>query len=173
MIEGNFNLRPLNVPLIRKFIVDTIRFHGGIHNYFEVSWALFIAKALRIQLIKADFAEFFKAESSVCGLITMDLNSRGLVTGGIDTTYWGSFYSSDGLQSNMWLLVYEATVKGWIAKKNPCFVEAHPLFGPMLEKRISFYDEKRNVTKARKELQRQRIHDRLARLIFENVEDYF
>jgi len=173
IIEGNFNRRHLDFGLIKKFLIDTIRFHGGIHNYFEVSWALFIAKALRIKLAKDDLIEVFKAESSVCGLITMDLNSRGLVTGGIDTSYWSSFYSSDGLKSNMWLLVYEATVKGWLPKAAPCFVQAHPLFGPMLKKGISFYDEKRNITKARKELSKQRLHDLVARRIFENVEDYF
>ncbi len=173
MIEGNFNRRPLNLDLIKKFIIDTVRFHGSIHNYFEVSWTLFLAKALRITLSKGDLTEVFKAESSVCGLITMDLNSRGLITGGIDTGYWSSFYSADGLMSNMWLFVYEATVKNWITRTNPCFVNAHPLFGPMLKKKISFYDEMRNVTKARKELRRQRIRDTLARRIFENIDDYF
>jgi hypothetical protein len=97
IIEGNFNQRPLDRSQIRKFIVDVIRFNGQIHNYFEVSWALFIAKALRIELSSTDLTEVFKAESSVCGLITMDLNSRNLITGGIDTGFWSSFYNSDGL----------------------------------------------------------------------------
>lgn len=150
-----------------------IRFNGHIHNYFEVSWALFIAKALRIRLRKADLTEVFKAESSVCGLLAMDLQSRNLIDGGIDNSFWNSFYTSNGLRSSMWLLVYEATVKGWMPPHRPCFVNAHPLFGPMLRKRISFYDDRRNVTTTRKELRRQRAHDRIAKLVFANIDAYF
>lgn len=59
IIEGNFNRRPVDVALLRKFIIDIIRFNGQIHNYFEVSWALFLAKGLRIQLNKTDLTDVF------------------------------------------------------------------------------------------------------------------
>ena len=39
--------------------MDLIRFNGQIHNYFEVSWALFLAKGLRIQLNKTDLTDVF------------------------------------------------------------------------------------------------------------------
>jgi hypothetical protein len=37
-----------------------IRFNGQIHNYFEVSWALFLAKGLRIPLNKTDLPTSLK-----------------------------------------------------------------------------------------------------------------
>ena len=115
IIEGNFNQRPIDRALIKKFIRDTIRFNGEIHNYFEVSWALFIAKALRIEIEHNDLGNVFKAESSVCGLLIMDLNARNLIKGGIDVTFWNSFYSPEGLRSSMWLLVWLfAFFSGWI-----------------------------------------------------------
>ena len=134
---------------------------------------MFLAKALRIELEMADLADVFKAESAVCALIAMDLHSRHLIKGGIDTAYWTSFYNYDGLASNMWLLVYEATLKKWIPPRSPCFVAAHPLFGLMLQKKISFYDIKKNVQTTKRELAIQRLREHMAKIIFENVDEYF
>lgn len=114
LVEANFLKRPLGRDLIQEFVVETIRYNAPIHNYFEVSWALFLAKALKIQLLKEHLVDVFGAESSVCALLTMDLDSRGQIGGGIDAAYWETFYNADGLKSNMWLLVYEATLKKWI-----------------------------------------------------------
>jgi hypothetical protein len=173
LIEANYKKRKLDRPLVQAFIRDTIRYNAEIHNYFEISWALFLAKALRIELDKADLVEVFKAESSVCALLLMDLNSRGLVKGGIDISSWKTFYDADGLKSNMWLLVYEATLKKWMPPASPCFVSAHPLFGPMLKKKISFYDVKKNVQTTKRELAFQRLRAQMAKFVFENVEEYF
>jgi hypothetical protein len=173
LVEANYRGRALNRDLIQKFIVDTIRYNAPIHNYFEVSWALFLAKALKIVLKKDDLKDVFTAESSVCALIVMDLNSRALVDGGIDITYWQTFYSVNGLQSNMWLFVYEATLKNWIAAASPCFVSSHALFGIMLKKKISFYDVTKNVYTTKRELQFQRLRNYFARRIFQNIERYF
>jgi prephenate dehydrogenase len=73
----------------------------------------------------------------------------------------------------MWLLVYEATLKGWIPNASPCFVAAHPLFGPMLSKKVEFYDSKRNVLTTKKELKQSGVHNYRARWIFSNVDMYF
>ena len=73
----------------------------------------------------------------------------------------------------MWLLVYEGTLKGWLPKQTPCFVAGDPLFGPMLSKKVKFYDEKRNVTTTKRELKLKNAHDAIARRIFLNVDMYF
>jgi hypothetical protein len=173
LTEANYLKKQIDLALIKSFIVDTIRYNAPIHNYFEVSWALFLAKALRIQLAKAELSGVFEAESSVCALLTMDLNSRSLVAGGIDDGYWRSHYNADGLKSNMWLLVYESTLKKWIPATAPCFVSAHPLFGKMLSKKISFYDVNKNVLTTKRELRAMRIRSRLSNLVFQNIERYF
>ena len=103
----------------------------------------------------------------------MDLNSRALIIGGIDDSYWQSHYNADGLKSNMWLLVYESTLKKWIPAKTPCFVTGHPLFGKMLDKKISFYDVNKNVLTTKRELKAMRIRSFLANLVFQNIERYF
>lgn len=143
-----------NIPMgrVEKFICDVIRVHSPVGHAFEVSWSLFIAKGLRIQLERARLADVFKLESSLCALILMDLNARGLVSGGIDETTWLPYGTVDGLVSPMWLLAYEAVRKGWWADGRRAYVETHPLFGPMLRRGVFFYDENRNVPRLRREL---------------------
>ncbi|MBV8894791.1 RNA-directed DNA polymerase [Bradyrhizobium sp.] len=173
LVESNHLGKVLDRSLIQKFIVDIIRFNAPIHNYFEVSWVLFLAKALRVVLKNSDLKDVFGAESSVCALLLMDLNSRKLIDGGIDTSYWQTIYGKDGLRSNMWLFVYEATLKKWIAPASPCFVDSHPLFGVMLRRKVSFYDVEKNVHTTKRELTLQRLQQLLTRRIFQNVERYF
>jgi hypothetical protein len=73
----------------------------------------------------------------------------------------------------MWLLVYEATLKGWIPSSNPCFVTTDEFFGPMLKKRIKFYDETINVTTTKKEMKLRKAHDAAAQRVFRNIDLYF
>jgi hypothetical protein len=75
--------------------------------------------------------------------------------------------------SAMWLFVYEATLKKWITPASPCFLDAHPLFGAMLRRKISFYDLAKNVHTTRRELKFQRLQQLLTRRIFQHVERYF
>jgi len=173
LAEANYRKRPLDRDLIKKFIVDVIRYNAPIHYYFEVSWALFLSKALKINLDRVSLKDVFSAESSVCALLVLDLNSRGQIIGGIDTGYWQSLYSADALKSNMWLLVYEATLKGWLPAAAPCFVSNDALFGPMLAKKVSFYDVNRNVPSTRKDLRTTSWQMFLSKIIFQNIERYF
>jgi hypothetical protein len=58
-------------------------------------------------------------------------------------------------------------------QSNPCFVEAHPLFGELKKRKITFYDENKNVKTTRVERQEARKHANLSKAIFEHVDDYF
>jgi hypothetical protein len=163
LIEARSNNVPIPIDRVEKFVRDVIRVHARVGHAFEVSWALFIAKGLRIRLARATLSDVFKMESSLCALLCMDLNSRGLVGGGIDETTWLPYSTGLGLASPMWLLAYEAVRKGWWSDKRRKYVEDDPLFGPMLRRGVFFYDERRNVPRLRRELkeaktQRIRVH---------------
>jgi hypothetical protein len=137
---------------VEKFICDVIRVHAPVGHAFEVGWSLFIAKGLRISLRRQTLSNVFKLESSLCALLCMDLNSRGLIKGGIDETTWLPYGTVDGLASPMWLLAYEAARKGWWSDGRRDCVINDRLFGPMLRRGLFFYDEKRNVPRLRREL---------------------
>ncbi len=50
-----------------------------------------------------------------------------------------------GLTSNMWLLAYEAELKGWLTGATP-YVDAHPYFSELKKRGVSFYNVNKNVT---------------------------
>ena len=139
----------------------------------EVAWSLFLAKALRVAVKKHDLDLVARMTSSVCALITLDLNSRGLVDAMPDISNWLSFANGSGLTSELWLFAYEATLKGWIPKQVPCFVENHALFGPMIKKRISFYDPDRNVSSTRSELRTSRLELLRLHFMMRHIDEYF
>lgn len=158
---------------VRKFIVDMVAVHTPLRNYFEVCWALFLAKGLSISLKRADVSTVFKCESSACALVLLDLNSRGLITGGVDLSHWLPFRDKATLRGSMWLLAYEGTLKGWLPKTKPCFVETDPLFAPLLKRKVSFYDTRRNVRRTRAENRALSRQKRLSEIIFANLQAYF
>jgi hypothetical protein len=141
---------------VEKFIGDIIRAHSRVGHAYEVSWSLFIAKGLRIALSREQLLGVFELESSLCALLCMDLNARGLIDGGIDDATWLAYGTDDGLSSAMWLVAYEAVRKGWWSDGRRDYVIDHPLFGPMLRRGVYFYDENRNVPRLRRELKEAR-----------------
>lgn len=134
---------------IEKMIADLIRKSAPLGHHAEVAWALFLAKALRITLPDKAVNPVLDLESSVCALISLDLQSRGLI-GSVDTSLWRQSMNSTGLYSNMWLLSYEANIKGWLSSGAPSHVASDPYFSVLSGKGVFFYDEKRNVQHIRK-----------------------
>jgi hypothetical protein len=70
------------------------------------------------------------------------------------------------------LRAYEAVRKGWWADKRRKYVEDDPLFGPMLRRGVSFYDEHRNVPRLRRELKEAKTQWVRARQILAHWDDY-
>jgi hypothetical protein len=151
LVSYNHNGYDIDKPRVAKFIEDLIRKNAPLAHHAEVAWALFLAKALRIKISKAASASVSGIESSVCALIALDLNSNGLIDGTLDTTLWRQSMNSSGLLSKMWLLSYEADLKGWLVGTPVDYVAKDQHFSVLKAKSISFYDTKKNVTHIRKE----------------------
>jgi hypothetical protein len=172
LIEARSNGVPIPMDRVEKFICDVIRIHAPVGHAFEVSWALFIAKGLRIRLTREILFDVFKLESSLCALLCMDLNSRHLIKGGIDETTWLPYGTVEGLASPMWLLAYEAVRKGWWSDGRRDYVVNDRLFGPMLQRGVYFYDENRNVPRLRQELKVAKIQRIRVGLILSHWQEY-
>lgn len=145
----NASRYPLGRQRIAKLIDDLIRTGAPKAFHAEVAWALFLAKALSIRLPATSLAPVSQLESSVCALIALDLRSRDLIDGQLDTSLWQQSMNSAGLTSNMWLLAYEAELKGWLTGAAQ-YVQADPYFAELRGRGVSFYDTKRNVRHIRK-----------------------
>jgi len=135
---------------IAKYITDMLARHAPIGHHAEVAWCLFLAKALRIEIQKKDISPVYDIDCSICSLISLDLDERGLISGGLDKTKWEKLLTVDNLDSESWLLVYEGAVKGWLGS-NDAFIDGHKHFKDLKRKKVSFYDEGKNVKSKRAE----------------------
>jgi len=112
LVSYNHNRYPVDRGRIGKLIEDVIRKAGALGYHSEVAWVLFLSKALRIPLSPGAARQVSGFENSVVALLTLDLHRSGLVPRGLDTGLWRISMSSIGLKSHMWLLAYEADLKG-------------------------------------------------------------
>jgi hypothetical protein len=129
---------------VRKLINDTIITSALVGNHGELSWALFLAKGLRIKIEKSVIQHVLEVDSSICALITLDLKNMGLVPSSVSTSYWKKFMTQEALHSEMWLLAYEADFKNWLpSPKN--HVDNHNYFKHLKSRGVYFYDTNKNV----------------------------
>ena len=170
----------VNRERMSDFVHDVIRSNAPLGHHFEVSWALSLAKEFDGINISEDAAqEVCKMESSVCALLLLDLYNNGRVRGKLCLDKWQSWTTPDGLKTRMWLLVYEARKRDWLAteegedgedekavisEKTPedrirSFFDKErfndkrfsSLFGILWENTVSFYDEKKTIAKSQQD----------------------
>jgi hypothetical protein len=68
--------------------------------------------------------------------------------GKLKLSHWKASAKADGLKSEMWLVAYEATKKGWWRGNcSNTFITGHPFFADILAKDVEFYDTKRKARK--------------------------
>ncbi|MBS0295059.1 MAG: RNA-directed DNA polymerase [Proteobacteria bacterium] len=164
--------RAIDYSHLRSFIVELISEMAPLQRAFEVVWLLFLARGLGLTLRRDELDPVFKMDSSPCALLVMDLDRIGLVDGGVEQRHWLSCANNDGLAGPMWLLAYEAERKGWWDPAPNSYVSTHPLFGPMLARGISFYEERRNVRTTQAELLSLLLSRRRYNALFNDLEDY-
>lgn len=141
---------PVKKDRIAKFIKDTVAKCGPSAAHYEIAWALFLAKMLRIT-IPADWVQpVTKLESSACALVLLDLRQMGLIDGAIDVSLWTQAMTVEGLESNLWLVAYEADLKGWLTPPTAGFVQNHVYFAELRRRNVSFYDKERRLKNVRR-----------------------
>lgn len=141
---------PVQKVRIAKLIKDIVAKGGPSAAHYEIAWALFLAKMLRITLPADCVHPVTKLESSVCALVLLDLRQMGLIDGDFDVSLWTRAMTDEGLNSNMWLVAYEADLKGWLVSPVPGFVQNHAYFAEIRRRNVSFYDEDRRVKNVRR-----------------------
>lgn len=137
---------PVNKVRVGKLISDTLG-RSVPHGYTsEITWALFLARELEINLDIEIAESLTPLDNSPCALVCLDLRERNLFPGAVDISHWRSLMTTNSLEDENWLLAYEADLKGWIpGSTQPSHVDAHPWFRVLKDRGISFYDKSRTV----------------------------
>lgn len=139
---------PLPDDEIHSYILRQIPIKAAAGHTNELAWLLFWAREIGLEIPAAVMANVMALRSSVVALITLDLWHKSLIKGALDFSFWQSFATDIGLKSEMWLVAYEATRKGWWPKaQNTDFITNHKFFADIWNQNVEFYDPARKARK--------------------------
>ena len=142
-VNRNHSKGDVSLAKMENFIRSNLKILIDTDRLGELSWMLFLAKALRVSIKISDIKSLPGIPSSICALLLCDLEVKGYLDGKLDKTAWNKALNSDGLVSEMWLYAYEATLKGWTGASSS-FLASHPQFSELFKRQVSFYDHTKN-----------------------------
>jgi len=105
----------------------------------EVAWALWGSLAWSVPLSRDAARLVSGMEDDVVALLAMHADEQGLFqSNALSKGSWAALVSDpDALESEHWLLAYEAAQQGWLTTPS---IAKHPAFSAFLGANVSFYD---------------------------------
>ncbi|TWB87337.1 MULTISPECIES: RNA-directed DNA polymerase [unclassified Synechococcus] len=126
---------------LEQALCTIITEHARLDHTSEVAWSLWACLALRIQIDSASASALVECDNSFVALLTLHANDIGLIPGGIVSTLWSSYMTTEALYDENWLLAYEANIKGWLPSVHGVdHVNSDPRFSFLKSAGVSFYD---------------------------------
>jgi hypothetical protein len=114
-------------------------FHSALRHQYEVSWLLWLARVLEIELPETALQAACEMDDPFVALLILDLRDVGLAAV-VDTARWESVMTAENLYSEFWILAYEATRRGWLPSDDGKFLGSDPFFGVLAANAVSFYE---------------------------------
>lgn len=134
-----FHAYKLNGRRIQRTLNALVVEHAALGHHSEVAWCLWMCKELGIKPEQASVDLVASMQSSVCALLLMDLSVSGKLDKAPKETFWRSIDGADSLREELWLMCYEAGIRGWGG-----FTSTHILANTHFEKLhaldVHFYD---------------------------------
>jgi len=136
----------LDLQKIKNTITQIITYGSKLQHSYEVSWALWLSKILKLKIDNKAAREISLLDNSLVALIALDLYRSGLIPQGLKLTLWESFMTEKELYDEHWLIAYEASIKGWLPSKNgDDFIKNDPFFSTLKDCNVEFYDPKQKL----------------------------
>jgi hypothetical protein len=132
---------PINQNRLQRTINAVVQDHAQLGHHSEVAWCLWICKDLNLKLSDSNIDLVSEMHSSVCALILLDLYANGKLSKSPKHSYWKQFENTESLYGDLWLLSYEAGIRGW-AGFSSSHISSDKHFSLALNKNVHFYDEK-------------------------------
>ena len=137
------NEKFINRKKLESTVSALLNQHVYKANHFEVSWTLWIAKSFNIKVKKEIAQAILDSRDIISILILLDLQQMKLVTSKLRLSDIKLEFNQDGLTNEYWLLVYEASHKGWISTTALSTVE---FFNQLSLNGVSFYDSSKQIS---------------------------
>lgn len=130
---------PLKTARLSRLVNALIEDHAPLGHHSEVAWSLWMVKDLGLALSSENVDRLSEVHSSVCALLLLDLEQSGRLPKPPKRTYWKGFESVEALHGDLWLLSYEAGVRGW-GGLSDAHVQADPYFELLRQRNVRFYE---------------------------------
>ena len=118
-------------------------------NTYEVIWLLYTLRGLKRAVASKRISEMTEdVSSSAVALILLDMRHKNVWRAKLPKENWESQISRESVLTDWtWLLGYEGIRNGWLSDPNNLM--GKPLFKPMMDRGVVFYDLRRNVPQSR------------------------
>jgi len=118
-------------------------------HLFEVIWLLYTLRGLKRPFRNKHICEAAECiPSSALALLLLDMKSKNICLSSLPKVAWENQISKDSIRSDWtWLLAYEGFRHGWLNDTNNLL--AGPLFKPMANRKVVFYDPEKNIVKSK------------------------
>ncbi len=137
---------PLSKDRLSRLINAVVQDHAPLGHHSEVAWCLWMCKDIDLKLTEANVDLVAEMHSSVCALMLLDLAGMGKLPKQPKLTYWKQHTdSTEALRGDLWLLSYEAGLRGWAALTD-AHIQADPHFAQLRLANVHFYDQTACIT---------------------------
>lgn len=130
----------IDLVALRRTLETLLREHAPFGHHSEVAWALWIAIDNSVKLSRSVVQPITNAQSSICALLVLHLESLGLTSGRLSTSNLKLKCNASSLQTEDWLLAYQAE-KDSLFSGLAAYVSADPNFSHLLSSSVTFYDK--------------------------------
>lgn len=131
---------PLRRDRLERLVNAVVQDHAPLGHHSEVAWSLWICKDIDLKLTESNIDLICEMYSSVCALLLLDLSASGKLLKAPKVTNWRQAEVPEALHGDLWLLSYEAGVRGW-AGFSDAHIRADQHFSLLRSKNVRFYDD--------------------------------
>lgn len=121
------------------FVSNQVTLHAPVERHSEVAWLLWLALRLDLRLKRTAVKMLEQMQSSVCLLLALALESKGLFQAKLARNRLPSHARPEDLFGPHWLLVYEGAAQGWL-NGAVSVVESNRYFKELLQRDVKFFD---------------------------------
>lgn len=133
--------RALDLVNLGDTLNAVIAMNAPLGHGSEVAWALWGCLAFGISLDQSATSKVTEMEDPVVALLALHAHSKNLLHNSASFVKWSAQMSTAGLTDSMWLLAYEAGVKGWLPSLGANnHISGHSYFDWLSNSGVSFYD---------------------------------
>jgi hypothetical protein len=135
----------VNKSKLKIFCFEMINRNFNKGNDYELTWALWLLKEFEIQPTKDIYTAIFKSKSVCASLIALDLINKNVVIKTFDYTDIEELFSTENLNKQYWLLIYECIYKNWLRTIPISIITNHFYFETLRNNTVYFYDENKSL----------------------------